>query len=85
MAVRGGDRSISREVADCLLEAALVTALPSTRKNLLDEVKVLTSFPALANPHSQLVKTSLKAFTGFHMKQLHPLTAPVQDELIGRS
>ena len=44
------DRSISREVADCSLEASLVTALPSTRKNLLDMAKVLTSFPALAGP-----------------------------------
>ena len=46
----GNDQSISQEVADCSLEAALVTALPSTRKNLLDKAKVLTSFPALASP-----------------------------------
>ena len=59
--------------------------LPSTRKNLLDAAKVLTSFPTLAGPCSQLVKASLKPFTGFHRKQLHLVTAPVQDELNGRS
>ena len=59
--------------------------LPSTRKNLLDVAKVLTSFPALAGPRSQLVKASLEAFAGFHRKQLHPVTAPVRDELIGWS
>ena len=81
----GDDRSVSREVADCSLEAALVTALPSMRKNLLDAAKVLTSFPALVGPHSQLVKTSLEVFAGFHRKQLHTVTAPVLDKLIGRS
>ena len=71
-----------KEVTDCSLEAALVTA--QYVKNLLDAVKVLTGFPALVGPHSQLVKVSLEMFAGFHRKQLHPVTTPVQDGLIGR-
>ena len=54
-------------------------------KNLLDGAKVLTGFPALVGHRSQLVKVSLKAFAGFHRKQLHLVTVAVRDELIGQS
>ena len=47
-----------KEVADCSLEAALVIA--QYGKNLLDTAKVLTGFPAFADPRSQLVNASLE-------------------------
>ena len=61
----GDDWSISWEVADCSLEASLVTSLPSTRKTYWTKQKFLLAFLLWQAPFSvgQDVSRSIRRFS----------------------
>ena len=80
--VRGGWSKRLLKRLQIVPEAALVTA--QYEKKSFGRGKSSYWLSCSCEPRSQLFKASLEAFTGFHRKQLHPVTAPVRDELIGR-